>query len=214
MKRKHAKRKNKIHIALFLGATASVIGVVGTVSSVAYSAWTSTVTPPTPLSVSSGTVNLSFGTSQPDQLTVGASNLIPGDTVERGVELTNNGTVGLAGVGFGVSDASPTALVTGPNGLTATVASCSVPWTATSLSNGGYTYSCSGTQTIVMGSTSVSSLLTTPVQIAPVNSVNPGGVDYLVVALTLPSSAPSSDQGLSDSLTYDFGGVQKPATAS
>jgi spore coat-associated protein N len=211
----HSRQLSRSRKYLYRGTF--VLGVTGVLvagTSVAYSSWTSTAAPPSPLTVSAGTVTLAFGSSQPDQLTVNASNIIPGDTIQRGVELSNTGTVSLASVTFGITDSSPSALVTGTSGLTASIASCSVAWTATALSSGGYTYSCSGTTTTVMAATSVNALLSTPVALSPVNSINPGGNDYLVVTLTLPSSAPNSDQGLSDSLTYNFNGVQQAGSSA
>lgn len=114
------------------------------------------------------------------------------------------------------------------------IQSCSVAWTATSLSDGGYSYSCSGTTSSVLASTPVSTLMadtTTPpvtgassmsgVALPGLNSLTAGGTDYLVATLTLPSSVPNSVyegttatsmQGLSTSFSYAFVGTQTAGT--
>src|SRR5260370_8978215 len=48
-------------------------------------------------SLTSGTVSITLGAA--NRLTVGASNLVPGDTIQRAVDINNNGSAGTSSVG-------------------------------------------------------------------------------------------------------------------
>lgn len=243
------KRRKRPHFALGaiggLGAAAAALGLV--VGTGAFSLFSGSVAPSTSQPVNTGTVVVQFGTASGtgNELTVGASNVAPGDTISRGVTLENTGNVDLSEVAFQValasgSSANPLSEATSTtSGGTATAAnelqleiqSCPSPgWTATSLSDGGYSYSCSGTATTVLASTPVSTLMsdtTTPpvsgsgsesgVALTGLNSLTAGGTDYLVATLTLPSSVPNdvyagttetSMQDLSTAFDYTFVGTQ------
>src|SRR5581483_12336252 len=50
-------------------------------------------------SVASGTVSIALGASGPaNRMSVAATNIVPGDTIQRAVTLTNSGTSALSGV--------------------------------------------------------------------------------------------------------------------
>jgi len=204
-----------------MGTGALTAGVITTPP--AYSSFNATTSPPTAQSLATGTMAMTLGSSGSatgDALTVGASNLVPGDTVSRAVAITNGGSIAISTLSMAVSDASPTALVTDTtNGLQALVQSCSVAWTATALADGGWSYTCSGTTSTEIASTPAGTLVTdttAPTLVAPTNAapLAAAGVTNLMVTLTLPSTAPNTMQGLSDSLTFTFTGVQIAPTAS
>jgi hypothetical protein len=95
------------------------------------------------------------------------------------------------------------------------VQSCPTSWSATALSDGGYSYTCSGTTTTLVPQEPVGDALSAPVTwTSGLNALNPGGVDYLLVTVSLPTSAPNSDQGLSATLTYAFEGTQAAVGAA
>lgn len=203
-----------------LGAGAFTAGAITAQS--AYSSFNATTSPPTAQSLATGTLAMTLGasgTATGDALTVGASNLVPGDTVQRAVAITNGGSIGISTISMAVTDTSPTALVTNTtNGLQALVQSCSLPWTSTALTDGGWSYTCSGTTASEMASTPAGTLVadtTAPPLATPTNAtpLAPSSVTNLMVTLTLPTTAPNSMQGLADSLTFTFTGVQIAGTA-
>ncbi|HEX5266759.1 MAG TPA: hypothetical protein VFW24_08290, partial [Acidimicrobiales bacterium] len=98
------------------------------------------------------------------------------------------------------------------NGLQTTVQSCSVAWTEGGVAP-AYTYSCSGTTTTVMSSTSVAALESSASSVTPLNALTAAGSDHLLVTLTLPTTAPNSFQSLSSTLTYTFTGIQRATQA-
>jgi hypothetical protein len=202
-------------------SAAGVVGAgllaVGLVSAPGFSLFNSAASPSSPESVSTGTVAISLGSagsSTGDALTVGASNLAPGDTVERAATLNNGGSLPLANITLTVAPSASNALVTdATDGLQFEVQSCPSAWSSTALSDGGWSYTCSGTPTTVVASEAVASI-SSPINLTGLNSAAPGGTDYLMATLTLPTSAPNSFQGLSNSLTYTFTGVQQPGGAA
>lgn len=166
-----------------------------------------------PQSISTGTVTIALGVTgaSTNRLTVNASGVAPGDTIQRSVNLSNNGTLNLASITLGLSASPSSALDTdATNGLQTTVQSCSVAWT-----EGGtapaYTYTCSGTTTSVLASTAVATLKTTPSALPGLGSLTASGSDHLLVTLSLPSGAGNTFQNLTSTLTYTFTGTQRAA---
>lgn len=186
-----------------VGAAAAVAGL-GTFGS--FNSTTSAST-----AVSAGTVEIGLGAdgSGDNRLTVSPSGLVPGDTVQRQVKLTNRGNQALASVNLSTTATTSSVLDSDTaNGLQVVVEACSVPWT-----EGGtapaYTYTCSGTTTTVLASRPVigaNIALTNPA------ALNPGGTDNLRVRLTLPTTAGNTFQGVSSTLSMAFSGTQRAAT--
>src|SRR3712207_6791734 len=93
---------------------------------------------------------------------------VPGDSLTRTVNLTNNGTSALGSVVLDTTAGGTVSKLTSDtvNGLQLSVKSCSVAWSAS--------YTCAGTERPMGAGSAVSTLtLSSP------NSLNPGGVDYL-----------------------------------
>ena len=88
--------------------------------------------------------NGSFFVLATNRLTVGASNIAAGDTIQRSVDLINQGTINLASVSLTTSATTSSLLNTDTtNGLQMAIDKCSVPWTRRG-SAPAYTYTCSG----------------------------------------------------------------------
>jgi hypothetical protein len=160
--------------------------------------------------VASGTVTLASISSSAlnNRLSVGASGIAPGDTIQRSVDIKNTGTISLASVTL-TTTASPSSLLDtdGTNGLQLVIDKCSVAWTET----GGppYTYTCGGTTSSVLASTAVIGS-----NLALSNLTLTAGVDnYTRVTMTLPSTAGNTFQGLSSTVTFSFTATQRAATA-
>jgi spore coat-associated protein N len=199
--------KHSILIKVFgsiavLGVAASIAGL-GTFASFTSSTSASQ-------SISSGTVSIALGASGPaNRLAVAATNLVPGDTVQRAVDLTSNSSDPLGSVSLQTSASPSNALTTDPNGLTVKVDKCSVAWTESGTAP-AYTYTCSGTTTSILAATAAGSTSSLP-SLAALTSGS--STDHLVVTLALPSAAGNTLQGLSTTITYSFTGTQRAATS-
>jgi predicted ribosomally synthesized peptide with SipW-like signal peptide len=185
-----------------LGAAASIAGL-GT-----YATWTSTTSENH--TISSGTVTIALGATgaATNRLNVGASALAPGDTVQRSVDLTNSGSIDLAGVTL-TTTASPSSLLDtdATNGLQMVVDKCSVAWTE---AGPPYTYTCGGSTSSVLASRAV---IGSNLSLSNLGVTAPGATDHLRVTLTLPSGADNSFQNKSSTITYAFTGTQRTATS-
>lgn len=185
-----------------LGAAASIAGL-GT-----YATWTSTTSENH--TISSGTVTIALGATgaATNRLNVGASALAPGDTIQRSVDLTNSGSIDLAGVTL-TTTASPSSLLDtdATNGLQMVVDKCSVAWTE---AGPPFTYTCSGSTSSVLASRAV---IGSNLSLSNLGVTAPGATDHLRVTLTLPSGAPNTLQNQSSTITYAFTGTQRTATS-
>jgi len=199
-------------VPLVLGVTSlATLGALGA----GFSLWTGTGT--LSQQVQLGTLDL--GSSSPDMAT-NISNLVPGDAPQREFVLTNTGNLPLSSVVLSAASSASTALTaSSSNALTITVSSCSTVWTTTTLPNGTTSYSCSGTIKNLV-SEPLATFLTSPAILTgspngtecTAASCAPNGTWDLVVTLTLPPTAPSSDQGLSTNLTLTATGYQVEGT--
>jgi hypothetical protein len=145
-----------------------------------------------------------------NRLTVNASGLVPGDTVQRSFDLSNTGSQDLASVGL-TTTASPSSLLDTDttNGLQMVVDRCSVPWTESG-SSPAFSYSCSGSTTTIISTRAV---IQSALAMAGLSALTAGGTDHLRLTLTFPGTAGASLQGLSSTLTYSFLGTQRAGTA-
>jgi spore coat-associated protein N len=194
----------KLLISIAVLAAAASIAGLGTFASFT-SSTTATHT------VSSGTVTVALGAAgAANRLTVNATAIAPGDTIQRAFQLSNSGTIDLAGAPTLTTTASPSTLLDtdGTNGLQMVIDKCSAAWTE---SGPPYTYTCSGSTSTVLASRAVigSSLALSNLS----DLVTAGsGPDYLRLTLTLLSAAGNTFQNLSSTITYTFDGTQRSAT--
>ncbi len=168
------KRHWPIPVALMgaVGILGLVAGSLGMLPG--FSAFNAQVSPNAPLAATTGTLTVALANGQSGSFTQAVSNMAPGDFVERTVNLSNTGTVGVSAVNLSavLSSISPsgTPLFSGNSnsaGLQVYGQSCSTPWTASS-----GVYSCSGTTTTLFG---------VPVDLASLTATGS--------ALTVPSSS-------------------------
>jgi spore coat-associated protein N len=193
-------RKLVASLAL-LGAAASIAGL-GT-----FATFTSTTS--ANHTVASGTVTIALGSTgaSTNRLTVGASALAPGDTIQRSVDLINQGSLDLASITLTTS-ASPTSLLDSDstNGFQMVIDKCSVAWTE---SGPPYTYTCGGSTTSVLASRAV---IGSTLTLSNLGSLISAATDHLRVTLTFPSGAGNTLQNQSSTITYAFTGTQRAAT--
>jgi spore coat-associated protein N len=163
--------------------------------------------------ISSGTVSIALGATgaSTNRLTVGASNVVPGDTIQRTADLINNGGASadnLSGIVL-TTTASPSSLLDTEttSGLQMVIEKCSVAWTEAGTAP-AYTYTCSGTTSTVLASRAV---IGANIALANLASLTTGSTDHLRVTLTLPTAAPNTMQGLTSTISYNFVGTQRVA---
>jgi predicted ribosomally synthesized peptide with SipW-like signal peptide len=184
-----------------LGAAASIAGL-GT-----FATFTSTTS--ASHTVSSGTVTIALGATgaSTNRLNVNASAIAPGDTIQRSVDLINQGTLDLASVTL-TTTASPSSLLDtdATNGLQMAIDRCSVAWTE---SGPPYTYTCGGSTSTVLASRAV---IGSGLSLSNLSATTAGNTDHLRVTLTFPSGAGNTFQNQSSTISYAFTGTQRAGT--
>jgi spore coat-associated protein N len=204
MLRRRAALPRKLLLSLAALGSAGAIAGLGT-----YATFTSSTS--ASQSLSSGTVTIGLGATgaSTNRLTVGASNIAPGDTIQRSVDLINQGSLDLASVSLTTSATTSSLLNTDTtNGLQMAIDRCSTAWTEAGTAP-AYTYSCSGTTSTVLASTPV---VGSNLALANLSALTHGATDHLRVTLTLPSSAGNTLQNQSSVIQYTFTGTQRAGT--
>jgi hypothetical protein len=160
--------------------------------------------------VASGTVTVALGTagSATNRLTLAASNVAAGDTMQRAADLIDSGNVDLASITL-TTTASPTSVLDtdATNGLQMVIDKCSVAWTEAG-SSPAFTYTCAGTTTTVLASRAV---IGSTMALSNL-SLTAGSTDHIRVTLTLPSATGNTFEGLSSTISYAFTATQRTAT--
>jgi spore coat-associated protein N len=164
-------------------------------------------------SVSSGTVSIALGASgAANRLSVAATNIVPGDTIQRAVTLTNGGTSNLSSITLSTSATTSSLLDTDTtNGLQLKIDSCSNAWTEGGTASTGYTYACPA------GSTVTSVLASRPVigsnlSLTGLAALTSMTTDNLVVTLSFPTAADNTFQNKTSVINFAFTGTQRTAT--
>lgn len=200
----HRTRAQKILLSLaILGCAASIAGL-GT-----FAAFTSTTS--ASQTVSSGTVVIALGATgaSTNRLTVNATGIVPGDTMQRSFNLANTGSQNLASITLTTSATSSSLLDTdATSGLQMIIERCSVAWVEAGVSP-AFTYTCAGTTSTVLATRAV---VGSSLSLSNLTTTTAGNTDYLRLTLSLPSSAGNSFQGLSSTIQYSFTGTQRAGT--
>ncbi|MDP9069931.1 MAG: hypothetical protein M3N68_01315 [Actinomycetota bacterium] len=197
------------------------VGAVGAAASIAglgtFATFTDTDTGAQ--NISAGTVNINLGAAGADnRLTVEATGLVPGDTIQRRVKLTNAGSQNLASITLTTAATTSSLLDTDTtNGLQLKIEKCAgaLGWRETG--TGPYTYTCDQTTAGDNAGTRTSVLARRPVigsalALANMSSLTAGQTDDIVVTSDLPSTAPNTMQGLTSVIQHTFNATQRGAT--
>jgi spore coat-associated protein N len=199
-------QKIALSAALFVLA-ASLIGLG------AYANFTATTSGTQDVTAGTMTVELG-GFGGTNRLSVAATNVAPGDTIQRSVDVKNTGSIDFSAVTL-TSTAAPVNILStnATNGLQVRIDRCSVPWTEGGASP-AFTYACSGTTSAVLeGGTPGSSVAVLGTSRALNNLLLASNdVNHLRVTLTLPGTADDTYQGLTSTVTYQFNAAQRAAT--
>jgi hypothetical protein len=192
-----------------LASVALLAGAAGVAGLGTYGSFTSTTS--ASAAVASGTVKIDLGAagSAANRLNVAATGLVPGDTVQRAVTLSNTGDQDLSGITLTTAAAPSSKLDTDPtNGLQLLVESCSVSWAEAGTAP-GYSYTCNGTTKTVLASRAI---IGQNVPLTNLTSFGSTKADNLRVTVTLPTAADNTFQGLNSTVSFTFQGTQRAAT--
>jgi len=199
--RRRSRAQKLLATAAVLGATASIAGL-GT-----FATFTSSTS--ASHTVASGTVTIALGATgaSTNRLNVDANAIAPGDTIQRSVDLIDQGTLDLASVTLTTQATTSSLLDTdATNGLQMVIDKCSQAWTE---SGPPYTYTCGGSTSTVLSSRAV---IQSGVTLSNLSSLTAGNTDHLRVTLTFPSGAGNTFQNKSSTIQYTFTGTQRAAT--
>lgn len=198
---RNARRVLTSLVAAGLAASIAGLGTLG--------AFTSTTS--ASQDVTSGTVTIALGATgaSTNRLTVSASGVVPGDTMQRSFDLIDSGNQDLASITLTSSATTSSLLDTdATNGLQMVIDRCSVAWTESGTSP-AFTYTCGGTTSSVVASRAV---IGAAIAMSNLTATTAGNTDRLRLTLTLPSAAGNTFQGLTSTIQYSFTGTQRAAT--
>ncbi|HVL90837.1 MAG TPA: TasA family protein [Actinomycetota bacterium] len=200
----HRSRSQKLLLsAAILGCAASIAGL-GT-----FASFTSTTS--ASQTVASGTVTIALGATgaSTNRLTVNATGIAPGDTIQRSFTLANTGSQDLASVTVSTSATSSSLLDTdATDGLQMVIERCSVAWVEAGISP-AFTYTCAGTTSTVLASRAV---IGSNLSLSNLTATTAGNTDHLRLTMTLPASAGNALQNQSSTIQYSFTGTQRAGT--
>ncbi|GEP39578.1 hypothetical protein NPS01_32410 [Nocardioides psychrotolerans] len=197
------KHSTKILASVVLVAGAASVAGLGT-----FGAFTSSTAASE--AVANGNVKIELTQHADLGTTVAATNMVPGDRVQRSVTLVRNANTEAFGSVKLTTSAGTANLLSSDttNGLQLTVEQCATPWTKVGTTN---ELACATTPTTVIASKPV---IGTAVDMAAatttLNAV--GAASYLRIQLLLPATADNTFQGLANNLTFTFDATQRAAT--
>ena len=199
------RNRTKILISAVLVVVAAALIAFG-----AYATFTSTAT--ASHSVTTGTVVIALGATgaSTNRLNVDATAVAPGDTIQRSVDLINQGSLDLASITLTTSATTSSVLDTdATNGLQLVIERCSVAWTESG-SSPAFTYTCGGSTSSVLASRPV---IGSNLALSNLGALTAGVTDHLRLTLTLPTTADNSFQNKTSTVQYSFTGTQRAATS-
>lgn len=193
----------KVGMSVALLGTAAGIAGMGT-----FGAFTSTTS--ASRTDASGTVVVALGATGAvtNRLSVNSSGLVPGDTIQRSVDVKNTGDQAFGAITLTTAATTSSVLNTDTtNGLQIAVDKCSVPWTEAGTSP-AFTYTCGGTTSAVLASRPVvgSAMALANMNLAAASTTN------LRVTLTFPAAADNTFQAKTSTFDYTFDATQRTAT--
>jgi spore coat-associated protein N len=194
----------KLALTVLLALLALLLGGVGT-----WATFTGS-TSVTQGSMGSGTMSLTVpAAGASNRLTLGASDIAPGDTMQRAVNLTVGGTVDMSAITLTTTAPTTSALDTNAtHGLQVAIDRCSQAWTESG-SSPAFTYTCGGSTSFVLASRAV---IGSGIALSNL-AVSAGSTNYLRVTLTFPTTADDTYQGLTSAISYQFAGTQRAGTS-
>ena len=196
----------KVLLSMAAVGTAGAMAGLGT-----FAAFTSTTS--ASHTASSGTIiiNVGNGSSTANDFSVSSGTLVPGDTVQRAIDLISTSSTGDIGAITLTSTATTSSLLDTPSttdSLHMQIDNCSSPWSKTGTAP-AFVYTCDGpaTTSVVLASRAV---LASAAALGNLSIVGgPAGTDHLLLTLTLPSGAGNTYQTQSSTILYTFNATQR-----
>lgn len=210
--------KTSRKILLSMGAIGSAAGIAGLGTFASF-----TDTESASLTVESGTVNIALGAAGADnRMSVSADGMVPGDTAQRRVKLTNPTGAdqqNLASVALTTTATTSSLLDTdATDGLQMKIEKCGglLGWRE-SVST-PYTYTCdqllpgddAGTRPTVVAEQAI---IDSAIAMSNMSALTVGSTDDLVITVKLPTSADNDFQGLSSTVQFSFTATQRGPAA-
>jgi spore coat-associated protein N len=159
--------------------------------------------------VDSATVSL---TGADNNLSIPATKIIPGDTIQRTFKLVNGGNLDLAGITLTTSTASPSLLTTdATNGLQLQIDKCPAAWSVTE--TGAYT--CNSPGTVAQGTAVLAkrAVIGESIALPGLAAATANASDNLRITLTLPTTAGNEFQGKSSTINFAFNAATRAAAS-
>ena len=158
---------------------------------------------------SSGTIII--GLTGVNDFSVSSGTLVPGDTVQRAIDLVSTSTTGDIGAITLTSTPTASSLLDTPatsDSLHMQIDNCSSPWSKTGTSP-AWVYTCDGpaTTSVVLASSPVLGNLLPLANLSIVGGA--AGTDHLRLKLTLPLSAGNTFQTQTSTILYRFDATQR-----
>ena len=198
------------------GKILASVALVGTAAAVAGMGTFGTFSGSTNASqdVSTDKVSISLGSTSPLQITA-AAGMLPGDSVERLITLTNDGSSDLASVAL--TTALPAGAVQNiltsdtTNGLQLTIESCTQAWTV--VANGPDTCDvpAPATSAVVLPKRAI---LGTDLALGNLAAKTTGQSDYLKITTSLPVNADNAFQDKTATINFTFTALQPAGAVS
>jgi len=187
---------------------AAAIGGTALVSSSVFASLTATASNTSGGSIETGTLKLTQAASGVAGITGGfvsnISNVAPGDTINRYIDLTNGGTLDGDVLTLAVAASPSNALTTnGTAGLQVTIRECAIAWTSAGVCTPGATTVLAQTSLLALGTAKTLS----------VSSLAASAVNRLQFSITLPAGSEVTNngvlpagtvQGLTTAVTWNF----------
>jgi spore coat-associated protein N len=195
----------KVLLSMAAVGTAGAMAGLGT-----FAAFTSTTSASN--TASTGKVIISLGADgTANRFSQSSGTLVPGDTVQRAIDLISTSTTGDLGAVTLTTTASTSSVLDTPasaDTLHMQIDNCVGGWTE-AIALPTYTYTCGTTPTVVLASTPV---IGSALALSNLSIVSTPGTDHLRLTLTLPSTAGDAFQNKSSTILYTFNATQRNAT--
>lgn len=203
MKIRNASRLQKVLLTASVLTAAAGLAGAGT-----YATWSQSQNEAQ--SITTGTFGIALGgTSLVDELATTVTNVVPGDSIARRVDVTNTGNTAWDVYKVDVTGSAVAAktLHDGTaNALTTSVYSCSAAWTSAALAG------CASPTTVVADQVLNG---TNSINLMALGADAGSATDHLLVITKYPSGASdyANYGGLSDTITYTFSATQRAGVA-
>jgi spore coat-associated protein N len=142
------------------------------------------------VSVGAGEVEVEWSTSVSASLAVPIPSILPGQSIERLVELRNTGSISISDLQLVIAAAT----ADNSDGLQLMISDCSVPWSGTT------SFTCGGVETVVSADRPVRAVIALPT----LGAHSAGGSDFIRMSFRLPTSAPVGLQYSSTTVNFEI----------